>query len=656
MDDGCLALGRAAILLAALLPAMPAAAQVSPGPLSRAHASLEGYSHCLDCHGSRHAGTMDEHCVACHREIGYLVGERRGYHGREASKDCAKCHPEHGGTGFDLVSWPGGRREAFDHRLAGFSLEGAHAKLRCGDCHEKKAFRTGRAAALAPGRGEGARFVGLEPACASCHEDIHRGALGQDCARCHAPSSFKIPTFDHAKTAFPLGGRHAETPCAKCHLAEHLDLPRDREGKAHPLFKPLPHAACGDCHRDPHAGRLGTDCARCHNDRTFREVAASAFDHNRTKYPLRGKHAAVACARCHAAPGAAWIASPPHDRCGACHADAHAGTATLGGKPADCGECHGPDGYSPSTITLERHRLSAYPLAGKHLSVACRACHPAAGRGPGRAGVLLRPASVRCADCHADAHSGQPGTVGVDCARCHALLGFKPSTITVAAHAALPFPLDGKHATAPCAGCHRPKAGELAVPAALGKAGVIVRPARECASCHRDPHEGKFGAARCSECHDASSFKPARFDAARHDASAFPLRGAHRKAACAKCHRDLGAPAAEAGAPRSLPFRDPRRACEECHADPHGGQFASRPDRGACASCHDEEAFRPASRFEHSRDTAFPLKGEHVLVPCARCHMTEILTNGASRIIFKPTPRRCDACHGAKGGTTGGGK
>ncbi len=38
-------------VFAVLAAAAPAIAQLSPGPLSEAHADLEGVSHCLDCHG-----------------------------------------------------------------------------------------------------------------------------------------------------------------------------------------------------------------------------------------------------------------------------------------------------------------------------------------------------------------------------------------------------------------------------------------------------------------------------------------------------------------------------------------------------------------------------------------------------------------------------
>ena len=102
----------------------------------------------------------------------------------------------------------------------------------------------------------------------------------------------------------------------------------------------------------------------------FTAVTRGAFDHDRTRYPLRGKHATVACDGCHDFRTARGK-RPPFASCGACHTDAHAGTATLAGRPADCAECHDVGGFAPSTFTAARHRDTRYPLEGKHASVAC---------------------------------------------------------------------------------------------------------------------------------------------------------------------------------------------------------------------------------------------------------------------------------------------
>jgi hypothetical protein len=160
-----------------------------------------------------------------------------------------------------------------------------------------------------------------------------------------------------------------------------------------------------------------------------------------------------------------------------------------------------------------------------------------------------------------------------------------------------------------------------------GTAGVVaMRPVTaDCATCHVDAHGKKY--TRCTDCHDVRGFSPSTIDVATHAHYRFPLTGAHRAVLCAQCHTEMRhAPVAStlvalarwAGPP--LRFAAPAGGCAGCHQSVHGTQFAARPDRGACESCHDMDAFRPARRFDHNRDAGFSLKGAHANVLCDRCH------------------------------------
>jgi hypothetical protein len=666
-----------------LAGALPARAQVSPGPLSRPHAHLEGNRNCLECHGSNRekgpgaggGGGIDASCRACHGEIDALVEARRGLHGQESAGGCAGCHPEHGGADFALIEWKG-KPESFDHARAGFRLEGKHAKLACRECHEVARFQVSPVLARRPKGGAGTtgpRYVGLEPSCTSCHEDIHKGALGKDCRSCHGADSFKVPAFDHTKSRYALTGRHATVPCAKCHMAAGLDLPRAADGERRPLYRPLRFDECSACHRDPHAGRLGAACSKCHVTEDFRRVNREAFDHERTRYPLRGRHATVACARCHDPKGAGFNAKPAFARCADCHADVHGGQATLAGKPADCAQCHGLDGFVPASFTVEQHDLSRYPLEGKHRAVVCKACHvrlTAAGAektlGPAR--VVMRPRAALCADCHKDAHGGQLASRADrgECAACHTVAGFKPARYGVAEHARTRLPLDGAHAKAECASCHGPARRALPAlpgPETLGTAKVALHPGAACTDCHLDPHGKRYAAAggvpgrTCGECHTADTFVPSTVNEKRHSSYEMGIRGGHRAVPCAGCHKVLaanGSPRAVAARPflllstgvRALPFDEHRTRCEDCHRDPHGGQFAARADRGRCDACHGEDTFRPATKFDHDRDTSFRLAGAHVRVACAACHKPDAERGGTKVVRYRPTPRACITCHG----------
>src|SRR5512144_926837 len=183
------ALVAASLLAAAraLVPAEPAEAQVSPGPLARAHESLDGPLHCFQCHGK--GGSMREKCLDCHKEIAWTIQQKRGVHPREG-KECATCHPEHAGRDFDLVHWEEGSEARFDHARAGYALEGKHAALECRACH-KPALQHAADAAIMKRAHPEESWLGLETTCASCHKDPHAGAFGANCTHCHVPASWQ---------------------------------------------------------------------------------------------------------------------------------------------------------------------------------------------------------------------------------------------------------------------------------------------------------------------------------------------------------------------------------------------------------------------------------------------------------------------------------
>ena len=561
-----------------------ARAQVSPGPLSKAHADFDGNFGCVTCHG-KGEGTMDQKCLACHGEIAATIAKRTGFHGHEARSKCAGCHPDHGGRDFAMVAWTGGSPDKFDHAKTGFTLTGKHVATECKTCHSSEHMR-GEVASLAKKGKRGHSWMGLDANCASCHEDVHKGSLGQDCESCHTTAAFRpVTKFDHARTGFALTGKHAPVACAKCHEAAHLKLARDAKGKGIPLYKPLPHNECSACHADAHKGAFGPACSRCHSTVDFHKVEEARFDHDRTRYPLRGQHAGIACAKCHDQK-TAWGKKPPFASCGGCHDDVHARQATLAGNPVDCASCHDLAGFEPSTFDVARHAKTAFVLAGRHAVVACSKCH----------GGAFAESAAKTAD--------------------------------------------------------------------LGSARVFFHPKHaRCVECHRDPHAGRFapGGERarsndCLECHHLDAFRPSKTDVAAHERSRFPLEGAHRAVPCFACHQELaskGVQAASANRTRSLSFEIDARACRDCHENPHGAQFDRRKDGGACESCHDVAHFKPASRFDHAKVKSFPLDGAHQNVACVRCHPTVTPTGGKPMTLFRPVSSRCEDCHSESGGLKG---
>lgn len=595
-------------------------AQVSPGRLSRAHAELEGNAHCFDCH-EKGKGTTDAKCLACHREIRSLVDGERGLHGHEAKSGCAKCHPDHAGEGFALVDWGKAGREAFDHTRAAYPLDGKHAGRKCEDCHRPDR-QVSPVMELLQRRDRAASLLGLERECRSCH-------------------------------------------------------------------------------KDPHEGRLGATCATCHVTKGWREVPKESFAHEKTRYPLLGLHARVTCEKCHGA-DPTYNARPVFAACNSCHRDPHAAESPSGRKTSACESCHTVDGFAPSTYTVARHEGAAYPLAGAHRRVKCASCHrtaPAPGDSlGGRPGaVVLRPRHDRCTSCHEKAHGAQleARTDHGACESCHRVDAWQPSTFATTEHLATGFGLEGKHLTAKCAACHGPKREGLPpLPGVelLGQARVdLDLKAMKCADCHQDSHQGRYveaapalaGAppvtlggmgveafagnrtginAPCVACHGYDTFARSRIDLPTHARLGFVLEGSHRAVPCFGCHPELerrklrSSLVAATERVAALPFAAHRTLCAQCHESPHGAQFASRAAGDACDKCHDQDRFRPASRFAHDRDSGFSLAGAHVKVACAKCHPTIVAAGGKPAVLYRPVAKECRACHaGAIGDSLGTG-
>ncbi len=530
----------------------------------------------------------------------------------------------------------------------------------------------------------GGRKEQMSARCLECHKEIawlvqrgrgfHAGVRTERCASCHPDHAGRtfalvswpggdVQQFDHTRAGWPLDGGHQKTKCVDCHKAAF------RVSRAAKLSERRGpdwgwvglERGCVTCHADPHRGRLGAACTDCHATTRWTTINQGKFDHERTKYPLRGRHRAVACEKCHDFSGARVISNPRFAACTDCHRDAHAGTATLAGRVVDCAACHAVDDWRPATYTVAEHRLAKYPLEGRHQQVRCADCHVKhppgiAAAQLGSAGVWMRPTSGQCRDCHGEDHGPQLASRpdrGA-CSACHGVAGWKPTTFTVAAHARLRLPLEGRHAAIACSACHGPdRTGlpPLPGPQVLGKALVAFKLKEvACAACHVDPHDGRYP--QCADCHGVRTFRPSTVDVATHKRYKFPLDGAHAAVACGDCHGEMKHAATTSSlvlvrwsSPRLL-FAAPKGGCEGCHETPHGRQFVTRADRGACESCHAIDTFQRAARFNHDRDATFKLKGAHENVPCASCHPATGGPGGKRVVTYRPISGKCEACHG----------
>ncbi|MBI4285321.1 MAG: hypothetical protein HY670_05415, partial [Chloroflexi bacterium] len=396
---------------------------------------------CFTCHAENKFNDTPTSCNACH--------EKDDKHEGTAGQDCATCHVEKG--------W---REFSYDHGLTKYPLTGGHIGAACSTCHA------------------GNKFDNTPRDCYSCHEkdDAHKGSGGQDCASCHSTANWKegwkLATFDHDLTKYPLEGKHAGQTCTSCH--------------ADNRFKDTP-TSCTACHQkdDKHEGTGGQACVTCHVEKDWKMVS---YNHELTGYPLTGKHTTPACASCHT--DNKFSDTPT--TCNACHQkdDKHQGSGGQG-----CATCHNENGWK--LVTYD-HNLTKYPLTGKHTAAACASCHT---------NVSFNNTPQSCNSCHQkdDRHKG---TFGQDCARCHSTTGWPGATMD---HAIIGAPLMGTHANLPCSSCHG--------------ANVPIGSMQNCAACHqsKDVHLGTLGRG-CASCHNSTDWKQATVD---HSLTAFPLTGKH---------------------------------------------------------------------------------------------------------------------------------
>jgi len=584
-----------------------ASAQLSPGELHRAHASLEGLGSCTACHAIG-SGAFDQQCLACHTVLAARIEAGAGLHAKPGYRRCQDCHVDHQGRDFEMIFWGEAGKEGFDHELTGFPLDGAHAERGCRACHAAEHIAEPEVLTAA-GKDLGRTYLGLRGACVSCHADAHGDGLSDDCAACHQTDAWSpAPGFDHGETAFPLVGKHADAACTACH-APHED-------EAMRIFEVAGFASCVGCHEDVHVGQLGSDCGTCHVEEQWQP--APRFDHGLADFALTGRHSKVACEACHPREGELVRYVPIRsDRCVDCHEDYHEGRLGEG-----CESCHQTTAWSRVETRDFDHEATRYPLAGRHTEVRCEACHTTS---RGTRGFPFGS----CDDCHLDVHVGQlTATADATCADCHTVLGFLPADFPIGRHEESGFPLRGRHEAVPCFLCH--------VETEIGgqKTNRYRFDEPGCVDCHEDAHQGKAtravasyrtGDDPCTVCHLETSWGDSVFD---HAQTRVRLDGAHEGLSCRACH----------GEGENLAFSDLSGDCASCHEDVHRGQFAVEGSTD-CARCHVTRDWRP-DRFDHGSDSRFDLRGAHRDTPCESCH-----PRVGNTVHFKPIETRCEACH-----------
>lgn len=570
------------VVLVALLPwsahGQSVESVLAPGDVIAGHAKLEGV--CASCHVRFSPKGQDALCMDCHKEVSRDVKSKSGFHGRlKGEPTCRSCHTDHKGRQARIVQFD---PKKFDHRQSDYLLKAKHQDVACDQCHLK-----------------GKKYWQAASDCLSCHkkDDVHKGGIGGKCSDCHSESGWKDTSFDHAKkTKFALEQKHTKVKCDGCHANGHYkDTPKtcigchkkDDEHKGQygskcetchnaatwkdilfnhdadthyalrgkhrkvqcndchtgPLYKQNLPEQCWDCHKrdDKHKESLGKDCATCHSESGWKDPPR--FDHEKTRFPLLGKHVKADCKDCHKG----VMFKEASTDCFACHKkdDKHEGT--LG---QSCVDCHSERDWKTTAGRFD-HDKTRFPLRNAHFSerVKCAACHTAGLKG-------YRNTATDCYACHQkdDKHQGSQGK---QCEQCH---GDKDWKLTAFDHSKTRFPLTGGHRNVACSSCHETK--------------QFKEVKRECVGCHLkdDPHKASQGG-KCESCHSVRHWKAWTFD---HDKQTrYALTGRHAKVKCEACHARP--------APKGSAIAAVGQRCVDCHAsdDPHDGQFGQR-----CEQCH----------------------------------------------------------------------
>ena len=363
----------------------------------------------------------------------------------EINMACDICH--------SAAGWSDLTNSKFNHETTSFSLTAAHSNAICSDCHVGDDLQSKHV------------FNSIASDCSFCHQDVHFGKLGLDCAGCHNAESWypDRQSFFHELTSFPLTGMHTGITCNKCHT-------EDSNG----LFSPI-QTACQSCHMEdesiaavvvPDHNSFINQCEFCHKPTSWNELA---FNHSNTGFELTKGHSGLQCSDCHQSgynlengdcftchldiynqtlqpvhieqiyvltdcamchDASGWESSiynhePMPESCSLCHLNdmlnANLNIAGHYSLPNQCQDCHVPQGWDQFDFD---HSVTAFALEGIHLVTSCTDCHST--------GFALTP--NECQDCHIDDYTNADDPVHDpfnfqpdNCHICHSAMGWEPA-------------------------------------------------------------------------------------------------------------------------------------------------------------------------------------------------------------------------------------
>ena len=525
-----------------------------------------------------------------------------GLYGQELTVPGYECSDCHGTGGWDELELSN-----FDHNKTLFQLKGVHTIANCSDCH--------RGTTLS----EKHRFSNISASCNTCHLDIHKSQLGDQCGGCHTSNTWIVEQqlFNHEETRFSLMGAHRFVDCTFCHD----DLTR---------FDVTP-SDCYSCHIDVYdnaenpshfQARISTDCQECHEINRS-SWAPSTFDHNiKTLWPLTGAHFGAECSGCHSG----VFEGIPSD-CWSCHQQDYeaTGSGQYQGAPnhneknfnQNCEICHTTIEWLGAEVN---HDLTAFPLTGSHITTDCEQCHGVEGNYdlPLTCAGCHTPTGLAQTDYTTSTYDHESHNIAGDCDMCHTTTLW-PSSIF--SHTSF--------TSETCIHCHSPEYETSADP----------------------PHANNNISPDCEQCHSTDDWQDNSF--IHSDAqTGFVLHGLHAPVDCQLCHvnnvyNGISISCESSGChlssyesttdPNHTDYGYPVEYCDECH-----NEFGwvpiifSHQLSLACATCH----------LPDYNGTANPVHDEALGfgTTCENCHTSTNTWVGAT-FAHTGITNGCNTCH-----------
>jgi len=261
---------------------------------------------------------------------------------------------------------------------------------RCLVCHDNVG------ADIRSGNGVHGRLMASlsSPTCRGCHTE-HHGVNGP--LTVHDAAGFPHDLTGYSLRGHMLTSDGRRFACSQCH-------PKD--------LTTFDQATCAECHAaidsgfmNQHEAAYGKACLICHDGKASH---GNDFNHNKLAFKLTGKHAGVACGKCHSNVASFQASGQTPRECQACHEkdDAHKGA-----YGSQCGQCHTPADWGKATFD---HKVFPVNHGARGQSSPCKTCHPTDTK------------SYTCYGCHehtlgntqAEHRRLTPAELA-DCIRCH---------------------------------------------------------------------------------------------------------------------------------------------------------------------------------------------------------------------------------------------